>query len=301
MRVGMIGLGDIAIKAYLPVLTANENITLHLYTRNKKILHEIGSRFRIDNLHHSLDSLIKAGIKAAFVHAATEAHFEIVQKLLENQIHVYVDKPVTSDLSSTEVLLDLAKSKNLVLMAGFNRRYAPAYEKLKVITQPNMVIMQKNRNALPGEVRSFIYDDFIHVIDTLIYLFPFPIDELKVQGKLIKKKLYHVIVQFVSKNGAVAVGIMNRDAGTTEEKVEIYSSSEKRIACDISDVEIIKEGIKTKLKNNDWEATLSKRGFFQITEDFITATSTGIPPKLSPQQILLTHAICEKIVLKLEL
>jgi predicted dehydrogenase len=37
LRVGMIGLGAIAQKAYLPVLTARPDVELHLFTRDRVI------------------------------------------------------------------------------------------------------------------------------------------------------------------------------------------------------------------------------------------------------------------------
>lgn len=113
MKIGLIGLGDIAEKAYLPVLSRKENIHLHLYTRKQNVLLRIGKQYRINSLHDSLNSLIESGVKGAFVHVSTEAHFKIVKQLLENDIHVYVDKPVTSSLKSTKILLDLAKKRNL--------------------------------------------------------------------------------------------------------------------------------------------------------------------------------------------
>lgn len=185
-------------------------------------------------------------------------------------------------------------------MAGFNRRYAPAYQKLKEVEDYNMILMQKNRRSLPGEVRNFVFDDFIHVVDTLLFMFPLPVDTIKVQGKKINNKLYHVVLQLISNKGAIAIGIMNRDSGITEEKLEVFSPNEKRIAYDVSEVEILKEKNKISIKGNDWESTLHKRGFFQITDDFIQAVASGTSPKITYEDILLTHTICEKITKELE-
>jgi virulence factor len=46
LRVGMVGLGDIAQKAYLPVLTARPDVELHLLTRDRAKLDRIGGRSR---------------------------------------------------------------------------------------------------------------------------------------------------------------------------------------------------------------------------------------------------------------
>ena len=52
-------------------------------------------------------------------------------RLLNNNIHVFVDKPITYHFDSTERLLALAREKGLILEVGFNRRYAPCYSKFK--------------------------------------------------------------------------------------------------------------------------------------------------------------------------
>ena len=270
LKIGIIGLGDIAQKAYLPVI-GKKMVEAHLYSRNKDTLQNLGEQYRINNRHHSLESLINSGITGAFVHAPTGAHEDLVAQLLSHNIHVYVDKPITYDYSSSEKLLALAEKKKLFLTVGFNRRYAPAYQKLKELPNPNMIIMQKNRRSLPGDVRTFIFDDFIHVIDTILYLFQHPIEKLVVTGKKRETRLYHVVVQFTAANGAIALGIMNRDGGTIEEKVEVFSSGEKRVVHNFSDVVIHENKNETRLGSGDWETTLHKRGFEQIVETFLQA------------------------------
>lgn len=298
LKLGVIGLGDIAKKAYLPVLSSLEDVELHLYTRNQTTLSQMGDKYRFKNLHQSLDSLIKSGIKGAFVHSSTESHEEVVRELLSKNIHVYVDKPFTYDYQTSKSLVEMAECKSLILMAGFNRRYAPTYQKLKEINEPNMIIMQKNRNGLPTDVRPFVFDDFIHVIDTLRYLFPYPIEDIIVNGKKRDGKLYHVIVQFIS-SGATAIGIMNRDSGTVEEKLEVMSSTEKGTVNNVSELVIHKGGDQTRVSFSDWEPTLHKRGFEQIITDFIQAVQSNTSSRISGRDALLTHEICEEIVEKL--
>lgn len=299
LKIGIIGLGDIARKAYLPVIS-KKKVEVHLYTRNETTISHVGELYRFSNLHQSLESLINSGIKGAFVHVPTTSHYLIVEQLLSHNIHVYVDKPLTYDYASSEKLVALAEKKDLILTVGFNRRYAPAYQKLRELQDPNMIIMQKNRKSLPGDVRTFIFDDFIHVIDTLLFLFPYPIEKLIVTGKKKDNILYHVVVQFVSADGATAIGIMNRDSGALEEKLEVFTSGEKRVVYNVSDIVVHQGKNETKLGASDWETMLHKRGFEQIIEDFLQSLESGIAPKISKPHVLLAHKICEEVVQKLD-
>jgi virulence factor len=298
LKIGIVGLGDIAQKAYLPVVS-KKRVQCHLFSRHESTLRHIAQTYRFSNTHSSLDSLISSGIQAAFVHTTTSSHFEIVERLLRHNIHVYVDKPLTYDLPSSEKLIALAEEMGLILLVGFNRRYAPAYLQLKTLADPNMIVMQKNRQSLPGDVRTFVFDDFIHVVDTLLYFFPHHIEKINVSGRKKGNMLYHVVVQLTSTGGACAIGIMNRDSGTTEEILEVFSSEAKMVAYNISDVFIHKNKQIIRTGTDDWTSTLHKRGFEQIVDDFLNAVESGAAPQISLHDQLRTHKICEEIVEKL--
>lgn len=298
LKIGVIGLGDIAQKAYLPVLSSKD-LEIHLFTRNQERLAQIGRQYRLNNIHSSLESILKSGISGAFVHTATESHVNIIEQLLMHEIHVYVDKPISYHYASTKRLIELAYSRSLNLMVGFNRRYAPAYRELKQVVNPNMIILQKNRHALPGDVRTFVFDDFIHVIDTMRYLFTMPIKEVLVRGMKRDGLLIHAVIQLIAENGPTAIGIMNRDSGTLEEKIEVFSSEEKKTVVNMTDLSTMRQKTEISSGISDWESTLSKRGFENIIQDFLHTLESGNKPQFSMEDTLLTHEMCEKVVSQL--
>lgn len=55
----------------------------------------------------------------------------MVSDLLKRGRHVYVDKPLAATLEQAEALLTLAARLQRILMVGFNRRFAPLYQRLK--------------------------------------------------------------------------------------------------------------------------------------------------------------------------
>lgn len=298
IKLGVIGLGDIAQKAYLPIYSQMKDVEFHFYTRNFEKLRRIGKQYRFEHLHFDLESLINSGITGAFVHSSTSSHEEIVSRLLHQGIHVFVDKPITDYFNGAKRLVELAEEKGLILMAGFNRRYAPSYVQLKKIAEPNMVIVQKNRKNQPGEPRVFIFDDFIHVVDTMRYLFPHPIEELLVNGRLENNTLYHVVIQFISQGGT-AIGIMNRDNGINEEIAQVMGPMQKGTVYNVSQLVLSKDEGNMEVRSSDWEPTLVKRGFQQMVSDFIEAVRMNTSPEISAWDSLETHEICEEIITKL--
>lgn len=298
IKIGVIGLGDIAQKAYLPVYSKMKDVEFHFYTRNQEKLRTICRQYRFSHLHFDLESLVNSGITGAFVHTSTSSHEEIVSWLLNRGVHVFVDKPITDYFGGAKRLVELSEEKRLILMTGFNRRYAPSYVRLKKIAQPNMVIVQKNRKNQPDEPRNFIFDDFIHVVDTMRYLFPHPIEDLLVNARMENSLLYHVVIQFISQGGT-AIGMMNRDNATNEEVAQVMGPFEKGTVHNVAQLILSKDTEISEVRSSDWEPILVKRGFQQMVSDFIDAVKTDSSPEITAWDSLETHEICEEIIGKL--
>jgi virulence factor len=185
VKVGCIGLGDIAQKVYLPVLALQPGIDLHLQTQTPATLHRVAESLHVtqDRRHTDLDGLLAQDLDAAFVHAPTAAHPGIVTRLLETGVPTYVDKPLAYRLADSERLVHLAEERNVSLAVGFNRRNAPGY--VACSDHPrDLILMQKNRVGLPEEPRKMILDDFIHVVDTLRFLVPGTVDDVTVRARV---------------------------------------------------------------------------------------------------------------------
>ncbi|MFI7700039.1 Gfo/Idh/MocA family protein [Nonomuraea sp. NPDC049480] len=291
MKTAMIGLGDIAEKAYLPVLAAQPALDLHLCTRNSARLDRLGDAYRIARRSTSVDEVIKAGVEAAFVHAATDAHPGIVEPLLAAGIHVYVDKPIAYTLQESERLVRLAKAENRSLMVGFNRRYAPGYAGLADRPR-HLIIMEKNRDNHPDDLRRVIFDDFIHVADTLRFLVPGAVTGTTIRTRVKDGLVEHIVLE-LSGDGFTAVGVMNRVSGASEESCEVMGDGVKRRVENLGDV-IDYRGGEVLTRRPDWVPVARQRGIEQICLEFLAAVREG--RRIDADDALITHALCEEIV-----
>lgn len=299
MKIGMIGIGDIAQKAYLPVLARKKELDIVLCSRNEELLMELAKTYRGTAYVTDISELIRCRPAAVFVHAATEAHFELCRELLENGIHVYVDKPVSFHIEEVRELFRLAKEKNRILRVGFNRREAPMIKGLLELEKPDVVIHQKNRTHLPAQIRNYVFNDFIHVVDTIRYLLGDNLASWNVSGKTEGGQLYSVVLRLAGSSGT-AIGIMNRESGKTEERIEYICPGEKRIIEDINELTIFQGGAETKHKFGDWEPVLFRRGFHQITDRFLKDVVETDGYMEEDEDSLATHELCEEIVKSLE-
>ncbi|MFD8673307.1 Gfo/Idh/MocA family protein [Streptomyces seoulensis] len=293
MKVGCIGLGDIARKAYLPVLGTQPGIDLHLQTRTPATLTAVGDSLHLPagQRHETLDSLLDAGLDAAFVHAPTAVHPEIVTRLLEAGVPTYVDKPLAYELTDSQKLVELAERQDVPLFVGFNRRYAPGYAQL--LEHPrDLILLQKNRVGLPEEPRPMILDDFIHVVDTLRFLVPGPVDDVTVRARTEDGLLQHVVLQ-LSGDGFTALGVMNRLSGSAEEILEVSGQDTKRQVINLAEV-IDHRGQPTVRRRGDWVPVSRQRGIEGAVLTFLDAVRAGEP--LSARDALATHELCERVV-----
>jgi virulence factor len=293
VKVAVIGLGDIAQKGYLPVLTSLPGLRLELHTRTPATLERVADAFHIPaaGRHPDLDGLLAAGVDAAFVHAPTETHPALVTRLLEAGVATFVDKPLAYRLADARTLTELAERRGTALAVGFNRRFAPGYAQCLEHAR-DLILMQKHRVGLPEDPRRMVFDDFIHVADTLRFLAPGPVTGTDVRGRVRDGLLHHVVLQ-LSGDGFTAIGAMNRLSGSAEEILEVSGQDTKREIRNLAEV-IDHKGQPSVRRRGDWVPVARQRGIEGAVTAFLDAVRAGRP--LSAQDALRTHELCERIV-----
>ena len=123
MNFAIIGLGYWG-KNYFRILNSNDNINLSaVVDSNQNIILDEGTK-HFPNLEDLLNSEIN--IDAAIIATPTNTHYEITKKLLNNGIHVLVEKPLSTKTDEASELINLADEKNLVLLVDHTFLYNEA-------------------------------------------------------------------------------------------------------------------------------------------------------------------------------
>ena len=295
LKVAMIGLGDIAEKAYLPVLGTRADVELALVTRNTQTLQRLARQYGVARCTTTLDDVLDGDLDAAFVHAATTAHAGIVERLLSAGVPVLVDKPLAPQLHEAGRLVDLAERQGVSLAVGFNRRFAPAYADLAGL-DPSVVLIEKNRVGLPGDPRQFVFDDFIHVVDTLRFLLPPGREEVSVWCSVADGLLATVTVA-LRVEACTALGVMHRLSGAEEETLEVMGNGYKHRVRDLTEVWRSNadrgDGV-LRARRDGWAAMATVRGFTAMCDAFLSSVRSE--EVLSARDALRTHEICEQVV-----
>lgn len=299
MRIGIVGIGDIAKKAYLPILSNLKDVVIVPCTRNQNTLDEIMAEYHLTESYTDLDDLIRSGVDAIYVTSKTEAHYEMAKKILDAKIPCHLDKPMSMNFEESKALVAYANKNKTLFMVGFNRRFVPYIQEVMTYGKPDLVIYQKNRDLHPDAIRRFIVEDFVHVVDTTRFLLQEEIRDIRVQGKKVDGKLVHVVVQLMtdSNQGLLIMNYMN---GVTEEVIEVMHPQKKSIIRNLSSLETYEKSIYVKKPESDWIPTLKKRGFEDLRNAFLGAVKNKTSSPVSGEDALITHALCERIVELLE-
>lgn len=298
LRIGVIGLGGIAQKAYLPVLSHAENWTLvGGFSPNQQKAQAICDSYRMACFSR-MDEL--AGqCDAVFVHSSTASHFEVVGQLLAQGLHVYVDKPLAAELEQAEQLVEQARKTGKTLMVGFNRRFAPLYRQLKDNMQSAASLrMDKHRtdSVGPNDLRFTLLDDYLHVVDTALWLAG---GNASLESGLIQineaNQMLYGEHHFLCGSTLVTTS-MHRRAGTFRESVQAVTEG---AVYQLDNMQIWREeqqDILTQLPVPGSQSTLTQRGFVGAIEHFVACVSNQTAPETSGEQAIYAQAMIEKIL-----
>ncbi|WIV18093.1 Gfo/Idh/MocA family oxidoreductase [Paenibacillus polygoni] len=309
IKVAVIGLGDIARKVYLPILSVHRGVEIvgvlnRSYTKVEEVMH----LYRIPRGTSSMKELLSWELDAVFIHSSTESHFEIVMACIEKGIAVYVDKPLSYHLKESIEMVAFAESANVLLAVGFNRRFAPLYRDARDwIAEKGSIenmSLSKHRSKLSTDsARITVYDDFIHMIDTLLWLSGEDIEwishglHMNSSGSLLQG--YGHIRYGKNKEGFGTIST-HRLAGTDLERVELHGYHRSIV---VEQMETARrwepssgESIRTF---GSWNSILDRRGFTFAVQHFLD--HIGKEPEqceLHAAHVLASHELAEQILSK---
>jgi predicted dehydrogenase len=168
-------------------------------------------------------------VDCATIAANTPAHYELGRFLLENGIHVNVEKPLTTTVEEGEELCLLAEAKGLVLQVGHVERFNPALisarEKLKT---PLFIECHRLAPFKPRSTDvSVVLDLMIHDLDVILSLVKSEVVQVSAIGSPVLTHLPDIAnarIEFAS--GCVANVTSSRVSQRSERKFRVFQPSQ---------------------------------------------------------------------------
>jgi myo-inositol 2-dehydrogenase / D-chiro-inositol 1-dehydrogenase len=180
LKVGIIGAGYIG-SLHAAVLARDERVhivAIHdaVSERAAALASSVGATATA-----SADPLIETS-DAVYITTPNTQHTELALASLRAGKHVFCEKPLATSLDDARLILEAAAQQSSVFQVGFNRRFAPVYQRLKerlIETPPHSAHVKMNRGELlnpawvgdPRLTGGFLYETTIHMLDLLRFLF----------------------------------------------------------------------------------------------------------------------------------
>ncbi|MCK6263665.1 Gfo/Idh/MocA family oxidoreductase [Vibrio sp. ZSDE26] len=305
MRIGVIGLGDIALKAYMPILANLKGVELVLCTRNAEVLHAVSEQYRIKEYCLDYHSLPMMNVDAVMIHAATSAHFNIASYFLKQGIATFVDKPLADSAKQVEQLYEYSYSSGAPLYVGFNRRHIPLFNqhipelKISSVGALTSLRWEKHRHNLPGELRTFIFDDFIHPLDSINLDSRSRLDDLnltfqKPANRANENELSRLDIQWQA-GETILHASMNRSFGVTCENVMACYENKTVKFDSFVDGQVWSNGQKSTISLKDWTPMLTSKGFESMIKDWLEVVQRGSIEQNIIERNIATHRLAESV------
>lgn len=297
----MIGLGGIAQKAYLPIMTQLPNVELILCSRNQATLDLLVAKYRIKETTQDYKTLTKLNVDAVMIHSSTLSHPSIASYFLEQGIPTFVDKPLADNISDCERLSDLAQKNNCPLYLGFNRRFIPLYNQSigNIQTEINKQGLQslrweKNRYDSAGDIHEFIFDDFIHPLDSVNIYGKNNLDDLQITTQFKGEQLARLDVQW-QQNNTILHASMNRLNGATNETISVNFENRNYQFDSFLAGKLYQNGESQNVTLEDWTPMLDSKGFAGMIDDWLSVVEKGQMETHITNRNLASHQLADAI------
>jgi virulence factor len=302
VRVAIVGLGDIAQKAYLPILAAWQGVEILLCSRTAATVERVQAQYRLTQGTTDLRKLLSWEPEAALVLSPSPSHRAIATRLLQAGVDVFVEKPATMTSAETRELAELADERGRVLMVGFNRRYAPLHRRARELwgkRAVGMCLLEKHRaGAVHPDLYSNYIDDTIHIIDLLRFF----CGDGRVVGtyrQMRDGRLVGATSTVVLEGGGFGTVSTSLQAGHWDERYALHGDGASLYVDAFSSLRWVSENEDRTWREDyasSWRPTLEARGFAGQIAHFFDCVRSREQPLTSGWEALKTQLLLEAMV-----
>jgi predicted dehydrogenase len=270
---------------------------------DKKACQEIANKYQVPAYSDYKKLVAEVKPDAVSIVVPTSLHYQTAKFCLEHNIHVLLEKPITTTVEEADKLINLAKNNKLTLQIGHLERFNSAYSHLlQFIKDP--LLLECTRLA-PYKARctdvSVILDLMIHDIDIIYSIIQSPIKSIVANGYPLPSKsldLANARIEF--ENGAMATLTASRINPFPARRLNVLQNN-KYLCSDLNEKTItIMQNDSDAFKSEKLELAKNDALLDEITS-FVDCIINGSPPLVSGEsgkKALTTALEIERIALK---
>ena len=164
-------------------------------------------------------------VEAVSIATPTFTHCEIARQFLDAGIHTLIEKPITLKLTDADLLIEIAKRKNLALQVGHLERHNPGFRRICEIAKDIRFLEIHRLGPFTGRINDcgVVLDLMIHDIDIVLSIVNSEVasfDAIGINVITPYEDIANVRIKF--KNGAVADMTASRLTPEKQRKIRIF-------------------------------------------------------------------------------
>ena len=186
MRVAVIGIGYWGIKHVEEYIDLGHDVTI--CDPDKKNVSLCKEKFNSITTQTLESILSDSDISCVSICTPNHTHFEIAKKCLESKKHVFLEKPISTNLIDAEKLIEISNTRKLILQIGHLYRFNNSILQAKQLVAENKLgdihsayFSWTNFEKVFSD-RGIIIDLGIHPIDIVNYIFGGSSKNIKCRG-----------------------------------------------------------------------------------------------------------------------
>jgi predicted dehydrogenase len=223
-RIALIGIGYIG-KIHLKLLRENPVWEISgIYDIDREVSDRMAAQYGV-RVFESLEAAI-LGSDALDIATPSSTHFEIARQAVIAGKHVFIEKPVTSELKDAKTLQMLIKEAGIVFQVGHVERFNPAFVAAQpYISEPLFIEVHRLTQYNPrGTDVSVVLDLMMHDLDLMLSIVSSDVRKIHASGTALVSgtaDLVNARIEFA--NGCVANITTNRMAFKNARKFRVFT------------------------------------------------------------------------------
>ncbi|KRA55745.1 Gfo/Idh/MocA family protein [Devosia sp. Root635] len=158
IKVGLIGLGEVAQLMHLPLLADDRRFAIAAITDvSPSLVEYVAGRYGVSTRHPDADALIAdPALDAVFILTPDHLHADLLEKAIRSGKHVFVEKPACLTAEQLRPILDIARRPGQVVFVGYMRRFSRPFLELKQRLPPQSDIRHVRIRDIIREAPFFV-------------------------------------------------------------------------------------------------------------------------------------------------
>lgn len=206
MKLGVVGSGNNSIFHLKALRDSGFKPEILLYAGNHKRAEERSKEFGIAQKTTNIQFFKESNIDAILINSSSNALWEIYQAMWSLDIPILIEKPITKNITKLDEVPNHIQDKTIV---GLNRRLYSAVDNFCLNVNKSrtgsfhFLVPENSWNGSWGEAEFLenLYDNLIHTIDLVLYIFKFNFKSISHLNTNVRKDFSgEVFINFSSEN-----------------------------------------------------------------------------------------------------